>query len=49
MGGIERGERNLTIQTVSTVANGLGVTMSELLADIEKQVEPLKPPKNAKG
>jgi hypothetical protein len=39
MGGIERGERNLTIQTVSTVAKGLGITMSELLADIEKQTE----------
>lgn len=49
MGGIERGERNLTIQTISTVANGLGVTLSELLADIEKQVGTLKPPKKLKG
>ena len=40
MGGIERGERNLTIQTVLTVAKGLGITMSELLSGIEKQVEP---------
>ena len=39
MGGIERGERNLTMQTVFTVANGLGLTMSELLAGIEKQAE----------
>jgi transcriptional regulator with XRE-family HTH domain len=38
MGGIERGERNLTIQTVLTVARGLGMSMSELLADIEKQL-----------
>jgi transcriptional regulator with XRE-family HTH domain len=36
MGGIERGERNLTIQTVLTVAKGLGITMSELLEGIEK-------------
>ena len=39
MGGIERGERNLTIQTVATVAKGLDLTMSQLLADIEKQTE----------
>jgi transcriptional regulator with XRE-family HTH domain len=39
-GGIERGERNVTIQTVLTVAKGLGITMSELLHGIEKQVEP---------
>jgi transcriptional regulator with XRE-family HTH domain len=42
MGGIERGERNLTMQTVLTVAKGLGLTMSELLSGIEKQVEPPK-------
>lgn len=48
MGGIERGERNLTIQTVLTVAKGLGITMSELLSGIEKQAEP--PPRHqAKG
>ena len=40
MGGIERGERNLTIQTVLTVAYGLGITMSELLSGIEKQLDP---------
>jgi transcriptional regulator with XRE-family HTH domain len=39
MGGIERGERNLTIQTVLTVAKGLGITMSDLLEGIEKQTE----------
>jgi transcriptional regulator with XRE-family HTH domain len=37
-GGIERGERNLTIQTVLTVAKGLGITMSELLVGIEKEI-----------
>ena len=39
MGGIERGERNLTIQTVLTVAKGLGLTMSELFSELEKQAE----------
>ena len=43
MGGIERGERNLTIQTVFTVAKGLGMTMSDLLSGIEKQVDTPKP------
>lgn len=38
MGGIERGERNLTIQTVLTVSKGLGMSMSELLNGIEKQI-----------
>jgi transcriptional regulator with XRE-family HTH domain len=39
MGGIERGEHNLTIETVMTISTGLGMTMSELLAGIEKQIE----------
>ena len=43
MGGIERGERNLTVQTVLTVAKGLGMTMSELFSGIEKQAESAKP------
>jgi transcriptional regulator with XRE-family HTH domain len=42
MGGVERGERNLTIQSVMTIAKGLGISMSELLSGIEKQVEPQK-------
>jgi len=42
MGGIERGERNLTVQTVMTVAKGLGLTMSELLSGIEKQTDSAK-------
>ena len=49
MGGIERGERNVTIQTVLTVAKGLGITMSELLSGIEKQVEPPKHTPKPKG
>jgi len=43
MGGIERGEHNLTIETLMTVAKGLEITMADLLAGIEKQVGPLKP------
>ena len=50
MGGIERGERNLTIQTVLTVSKGLGMSMSELLSGIEKQLgvadHPKKPAQN---
>jgi transcriptional regulator with XRE-family HTH domain len=42
MGGIERGERNLTMQTVLTVAKGLGLTMSELFSGVEKQAESTK-------
>lgn len=38
MGGIERGERNLTIQTVLTVARGLGMSISDLFTDIERQL-----------
>ena len=49
MGGIERGERNVTIQTVLTMAKGLGITMSELLSGIEKQVEPSKHTSKHKG
>ena len=42
MGGIERGEHNLTMETLMTVSSGLALTMSDLLAGIEKQVEPSK-------
>ena len=42
MGGVERGERNLTIQSVMTIARGLGISMSELLTGIEKHVEGAK-------
>jgi transcriptional regulator with XRE-family HTH domain len=42
MGGIERGEHNLTIETLMTASKGLAITMSDLLAGIEKQVEPSK-------
>jgi hypothetical protein len=39
MGGIERGEHNLTMETVMTISTGLGITMSELLLGIENQAE----------
>jgi transcriptional regulator with XRE-family HTH domain len=39
MGGIERGEHNLTIQTALTIANGLGITLSKLFAGIEDLVQ----------
>ena len=37
-GGIERGERNLTVQTILTISTGLGITMSELVAGIEGEI-----------
>lgn len=36
MGGIERGERNLTVQTLLTV---LDITLSRLLSGIERELE----------
>jgi transcriptional regulator with XRE-family HTH domain len=39
MGGIERGEHNLTIQTALTIARGLGITVSQLLSGIERRIE----------
>jgi transcriptional regulator with XRE-family HTH domain len=36
MGGIERGEHNLTIQTALTIASGLDITLSKLFAGIEE-------------
>ena len=50
MGGIERGEHNLTMNTILTISKGLGITMSELLAGMEKETETAgKPPKPKKG
>jgi transcriptional regulator with XRE-family HTH domain len=49
MGGIERGEHTPTIQTVFTLAKGLGITMSELLSGIERQMEPPKQPSKLRG
>jgi hypothetical protein len=44
MGGIERGEHNLTIQSVLTISGGLGISVSKLLSGIERQVEDTAPP-----
>jgi transcriptional regulator with XRE-family HTH domain len=35
MGSIERGETNLSFQNLAKVANGLGITLSELLSGVE--------------
>ena len=43
MGGIERGEHNLTIGTVLILAKGLNVTMAELLRGIERENARPKP------
>ncbi|MDD4066913.1 MAG: helix-turn-helix transcriptional regulator [Clostridia bacterium] len=34
MGAIERGEKNITILTAQKIANGLGISISELLKKI---------------
>jgi len=39
MGGIERGEHNLTIQTALTIARGLGISLSKLLSGIEEELD----------
>jgi transcriptional regulator with XRE-family HTH domain len=37
MGSIERGERNLTIVSILTVAQHLGMTLSQLLTGLERR------------
>lgn len=37
MGSIERGERNLTILSILTVAKPLGMTVSQLLSGLERR------------
>lgn len=46
MGGIERGEHNLTIQTALTIAKGLDITVSKLLSGIERHAEAPPGPSN---
>jgi transcriptional regulator with XRE-family HTH domain len=36
MGGIERGERNITVDTLMHIAAALEITVSELVAGIER-------------
>jgi transcriptional regulator with XRE-family HTH domain len=43
MGGIERGEHNLTLQTALTISKGLGVTLSKLLSGVEKHLKATEP------
>jgi transcriptional regulator with XRE-family HTH domain len=44
MGGIERGEHNLTIQTALTIGRGLGIPLSKLLSGIEEEIDaPVSP------
>ena len=45
MGGIERGEHNLTIQTALTIAKGLEISLSKLFSGIESAVDGSTPPK----
>lgn len=35
MGAVERGEQNLTIRSLQTIARGLGTTMAKLLSGLE--------------
>jgi len=35
MGSIERGEQNLTLKTIETIARGLNTTVSKLFADLD--------------
>jgi len=38
MGGLERGQRNTSLTTVARVAQGLGMSMSDLFAAIESDL-----------
>jgi hypothetical protein len=37
MGSVERGERNLTLKSLLTISKSLGITLSELVAGLEKK------------
>lgn len=37
VGGVERGERNITVESLNKFAAGLGVQPSEILRDIERR------------
>jgi transcriptional regulator with XRE-family HTH domain len=36
VGGVERGERNITVLSLEKIAGGLGVAPSELLSEVER-------------
>lgn len=44
MGTVERGESNLSLQNIAKVATGLGITLSQLFAGIEKNATKLEGP-----
>jgi transcriptional regulator with XRE-family HTH domain len=37
MGAIERGEQNLSLVSIGRVAAGLGISLSALMAEVERQ------------
>lgn len=37
IGGLERGERSPTLQTLFLISRALGVSVSQLVADVEKR------------
>ena len=39
IGGIERGERNPSVTTIATLAEALGLRLSELFARVETRVQ----------
>lgn len=39
LGGVERGERNLSLRNISRIATALGVSMGELMTDVDAVVE----------
>lgn len=41
VGGIERGERNPTLTTISRIAHALDVSMSELLQEVAEAEKPV--------
>ena len=43
MGGIERGEHNLTVQTALAIAAGLEISLSRLFSRIETELAPGEP------
>ena len=42
IGSIERGERNVSLQNLVAVANGLNMSLSQLLADAEARLKSQK-------
>jgi transcriptional regulator with XRE-family HTH domain len=47
MGGLERGERNVTLKTVERIAAALGIDPADLLSDQLRTAEPDRPSQRA--